>query len=166
MDPERSPDWAGGDFVLPGPRQGGIGLCSGCSAQGHCRLGLKDEHLDEDGTVRTDLVCAAEHAGGPDVAHGGWTAGVLDELVGHVPMMHGTLAVTGTLTVRFLRPVPVGLPLTGSAGIVSKSDGRWQVRARLCLASSGAELAVADAVMVERDPSHFTRFRRWLDTQE
>ncbi|MFI5886098.1 PaaI family thioesterase [Streptomyces sp. NPDC051554] len=166
MERDSSQDRAGGDFVLPCPRDGGIALCAGCSAQGHCRLGLQAERLDCDGTVWTDLVCAAEHAGGPGVAHGGWTAGVLDELVGHVPMLHGTLAVTGTLAVRFLRPVPVGRQLVGSAGIVTKTDGRWHVRARLCLAAGGAELAVADAVMVERDPSHYSRFRAWLDTQE
>lgn len=113
----------------------------------------------------SQLTCSDEHEGGPGVAHGGWVAGVLDELVGHVPLLNGQLAVTGTLTVRFLKPVPVGEPLIGKAALVSREGTRWMVNAVLSLASSGAVLATGDGIQVERDPAHFARHRAWLQQQ-
>src|SRR4051812_34949938 len=91
--------------------QGGVPLCVACQRLGDCRLGLHVEALQVDGSVRTELMCDDSYEGGPGVAHGGWIAGVLDELVGHVPLRHGRLAVTGRLTVSFLRPVPINRTL-------------------------------------------------------
>src|SRR4051794_41487532 len=84
---------------------GGVALCAACHRLGDCRLGLRTEVLEDDGSVTTELVCDDSHEGGPGVAHGGWTAGALDELVGHVVLQHRRLSVTGKLTVSFLRPV-------------------------------------------------------------
>jgi acyl-coenzyme A thioesterase PaaI-like protein len=136
--------------------------CTACERLGYCRLGLLSEHLQPDGSVLTELECGPEHEGGPMVAHGGWTAAALDELVGHVPVLHGQLAVTGTLTVRYTKPVPVGAPLRARAELTRREGSRWYVEARLTLASSGAELARAEAIMVERDPGHFDRHQQWL----
>jgi acyl-coenzyme A thioesterase PaaI-like protein len=159
-------EWQGGDFVLTEPPgQGQVMLCLACSRLGHCRLGLRAESLS-DGVVTTDIECGPENEGGPRVAHGGWTAGVLDELVGHVPIMHRQLSVTGTLSIRYLKPVPIGRPLRGRAQLVRREGRRWYVEASLSLAASGAELATAEAVMVERDPAHFERHRRWLAEQD
>ena len=157
--------WVGGDFVAAN-HEGPVRLCVACTRIGHCRLGITVEELQPGGEVETELVCSAENEGGPGVAHGGWTAGVLDELVGHVPLLHGQLAVTGTLTVRFVKPVPVGRPLLARAQVVRKEGTRWFVTATLTLAATGAELAGADAIMVERDPGHFARHRAWLATQD
>ena len=92
--------WAGGDFQQPPRTDGGVALCGACRRTGLCRLGLTEERLDEDGVAHFGLVCPASYEGGPNVAHGGWTAGVLDEVLGHVPLLHDQLSVTGTLTVR------------------------------------------------------------------
>lgn len=162
-------EWAGGDFVTTDGRGAAVPpvhLCAACARAGHCRLGLGVERLQPDGRVETDLVCGAENEGGPGVAHGGWTAGVCDELVGHVPLLHGQLAVTGTLTVRFVRPVPIDRPLRGQAWVTRKEGSRWFVEARLCLLATGAELARAEAVMVQRDLGHFDRHRQWLADQD
>jgi len=132
---------------------------------GRCRLGLRVEELGADGEVRTELVCHEEHEGGPRVAHGGWTAGVLDEIVGHVPLLHGRLSVTGTLTVKFVRPVPVGYDLVATARKTGEEGSRWFVEAELSLASSGALLASGEAIMVLRDPEHFVRHEAWLEEQ-
>src|SRR3954447_26959841 len=72
-----------------------------CRRLGRCRLGLGREEMQADGTVVTHLVCDETNEGGPDVAHGGWTAGVFDEVLGHVPVLSGELAVTGEPTVRY-----------------------------------------------------------------
>jgi acyl-coenzyme A thioesterase PaaI-like protein len=159
-------EWTGGDFVLASPRDAEqVNLCVACSRIGECRLGLRAESFDGE-VVTTDIVCHRDKEGGPRVAHGGWVAAVLDELVGHVPILHGQLSVTGTLTVRFVQPVPIERPLRGTAWVVRREGSRWYVEARLELASTGAELARAEAVLVQRDAQHFERHRRWLAEQD
>ena len=103
-----STEWAGSDFQEPPRTDGGVALCAACRRTGACRLGLSTEVLGADDVARFDIVCPPEHEGGPGVAHGGWTAAVLDEVLGHVPLLHGTLSVTKKLEVEYLRPVPVG----------------------------------------------------------
>jgi acyl dehydratase len=68
-----------------------------------------------------------QNEGGPEVAHGGWTAGAFDELLGHVPLLHGQLAVTGQLTVTYVKPVPVGRPLHARAWLERRDGHRWYV---------------------------------------
>lgn len=158
--------WAGGDFQQPPRTDGGVALCGACRRTGHCRLGLTTERLDEDGFARFDITCPPEHEGGPGVAHGGWTAGVLDEVLGHVPLLHGRMSVTGTLTVRFEKPVPIGRPLEARAWVASREERKWLLEGQLALASSGAVLARADGIFVLRDQaSHFGNFERWLAEQ-
>lgn len=123
------------------------------------------ERLAPDGTVSTDLCCGSEHEGGSGVAHGGWVADVLDELVGHVPLLHGQLAVTGRLSIEFLRPVPVDRMLRGTAVVTGREGSRWFVDARLHLQAGGALLAVGQGVLVERDLAHYSRFASWLAEQ-
>ena len=145
---------------------GGVRLCAACARLGDCRLGLRSEVLEDDGSVTTELVCDESYEGGPGVAHGGWTAGALDELVGHVVFQHRTLSVTGKLTVSFLRPVPVNRPLRATARKVREENGRWFVHAEIALAATGAVLATAEGEMVLREYKHFARFREWLAAED
>ncbi|OHV44631.1 hypothetical protein BCD48_25280 [Pseudofrankia sp. BMG5.36] len=140
-------------------------MCGGCQTAERCRLGIETEQLVDGGVVYT-LTCPWESEGGPRVAHGGWTAGVLDEVVGHVPLLHGQLAVTGQLAVRFVKPVPVGWPLRATARLTGREGRRWHVEAELTLASTGALLAAAQAVLVARDVDHFARHEAWLAEQD
>src|SRR3954466_3125255 len=119
--------WAGGDFQQPPRTDGGVALCGACDKTGECRLGRATELLDDDAVARFGIVCSEEHEGGPGVAHGGWTAGVLDEVLGHVPILHGTLSVTKKLEVEYLRPVPVGRPLVASGWVESTEPGYWHI---------------------------------------
>jgi acyl-coenzyme A thioesterase PaaI-like protein len=158
------PKWAGADFS--DAPAGGIYLCRACERLGHCRLGLGREELGSDGVVRTTLVCSAEHEGGPGVAHGGWTAAMFDEVTGHVPLLSGQLSVTGTMRVRYVKPVPIERPLHARAWVASKQARTWHVEGELTLASTGALLGRAEAVMVLRDEGHFERHRAWLAEQD
>lgn len=158
--------WAGGDFQQPPRTDGGVALCGACRAIGSCRLGLTTEHLGDDGVAEFELVCPPDHEGGPGVAHGGWTAAVLDEVLGHVPILHGQMSVTGTLTIRFDRPVPLGHRLRARAWIEQRDPRKWHLAGELVLSSSGARLASAHGIFVLRDPGqHFARFSDWLDEQ-
>jgi acyl-coenzyme A thioesterase PaaI-like protein len=158
--------WAGGDFQQPPRSGGGVALCGACARNGQCRLGLTTERLDEDGVARFDIVCPAEYEGGPRVAHGGWTASVLDEVCGHVPILNHQMTVTGTLTVNFLKPVPIDRPLQARAWIDRVEGKKWFIEGELTLASSGARLATGTGIWIGRDrASHFDAFQRWLDEQ-
>jgi acyl-coenzyme A thioesterase PaaI-like protein len=131
-----------------------------------CRLGLTTERLDEDGVARFDIVCPADYEGGPGVAHGGWTAETLDEVLGHVPLLNNQLTVTGTLTVRFLKPVPIDRPLVASSWVDRVEGKKWFLSGEIVLRSSGALLAGATGVWIARDPAlHFGRFEEWLAEQ-
>ena len=152
---------------VDGPRerpmsQGGVALCAACHRRGNCRLGLQTEVLEDDGSVTTELVCDESYEGGPGVAHGGWTAGALDELVGHVVLQHRRMSVTGKLTVSFLKPVPINRPLRATARRVREENGRWFVHAEIALAATGTVLATAAGEMVLREWKHFARFQEWL----
>lgn len=158
--------WVGGDWQEPPRSSTGVALCGACRLIGRCRLGIESETLESDKVVRYSLSCPADSEGGPQVAHGGWTAGVLDEVVGHVPLLRGQLAVTGQLSVRFIRPVPIARPLVARAELTRQEGSRWYVDATLRLAAGGAELASAQGILVARDRDHFTRHQAWLAGQD
>jgi acyl-coenzyme A thioesterase PaaI-like protein len=158
--------WAGSDFQLGPVAESPVALCGACRRTGSCRLGLGREELQPDGSVHTELVCGPENEGGPEVAHGGWTAAVFDEVLGHVAVLHGQLAVTGRLTVTFVKPVPVGRLLHARAWCERKEPGKWHVTGELTLASTGAVLGRGEAVMVLRDRAHFARHQAWLAGQD
>lgn len=144
----------------------GVRLCAACARTGACRLGVTHEQLIEPNVSLTQLVCGPEYEGGPGVAHGGWTAAAMDEVLGHLNLLSGQMAVTGTLTVDFLRPVPIERPLEIRAWCEGVEDGRRRNRGELRLVSTGAVLARAHGVFVERDQSHFERYRRWIAAQD
>jgi acyl-coenzyme A thioesterase PaaI-like protein len=161
-----SSPWAGSDFQQPPRPDSPVALCGACSRLGSCRFGLGGERLMPDGSVETDLVCGPEQEGGPDVAHGGWTASVFDEILGHVCLLHGELAVTGQLSVTYVKPVPIGRPLHARTWTERREGRRWYVAGELVLAATGAVLATGTAVMVLRDRGHFDRHRKWLAEQD
>src|ERR1022692_103585 len=138
--------WAGTDFTTA-PRSGAVALCRACERRGGCQLGLGREELMPDGSVETTLTCDAGHEGGPGVAHGGWIAAMFDEVTGHVPLLQGQLAVTGSMTVTYVKPVPIERPLTARAWIVGKEARRWFVRGEVVLTSTGVLLGRAEATM-------------------
>jgi acyl-coenzyme A thioesterase PaaI-like protein len=158
--------WAGTDFQQPPRTDGGVAMCGACQRLGRCRLGLTTERLDDKGMARFDIECPPAYEGGPGVAHGGWTAEVLDEALGHVPILHNQLTVTGTITVRFVKPVPIGRPLEASSWVDRIDGKKWFISGQLVLASSGALLAEATGVWVARDRvAHFSGFEQWLAEQ-
>jgi uncharacterized protein (TIGR00369 family) len=158
--------WAGSDFQEPPRTDGGVALCGACRPAKTCRLGLTTERLDVDGTARFAITCPPAYEGGPGVAHGGWSAEVLDEVLGHVPLAHGQMAVTAELSVSFIKPVPIDRPLEAWARVDHRQGSRWYISGELVLAATQALLARASGIWVARDASHFERYRRWLAEQD
>jgi acyl-coenzyme A thioesterase PaaI-like protein len=65
-------------------------------------------HHGSDGSVWTDFELGAAYEGPAGHAHGGVCALVLDHLLGATAHKPGKPAVTGTLTIRYLRGTPLG----------------------------------------------------------
>ena len=87
-------------------------------------------------------------------------------MLGHVPLLGGELAVTGQLTVTYVKPVPIDRPLVARAWTDRREGRRWYLDGELLLESSGAVLARGSAIMVVRPSDHFARHRRWLAEQD
>lgn len=66
-------------------------------------------HWGEDGIVRSEVDLGVAYEGPPGCVHGGVSALVLDHLMGETASAaHTRLTVTGTLTLRYERPLPLG----------------------------------------------------------
>jgi len=74
-------------------------------------------HHDADGAVRTDFTLGSAYEGPPSQVHGGVCALILDHVLGATAHQPGKPAVTGTLTVRYLRGTPLGQPLRAQAHV-------------------------------------------------
>lgn len=79
-------------------------------------------HNSSEGAVHTDFVLGAAYEGPPGYVHGGICALVLDHVLGATAHQPGKPAVTGTLTLRYLRGTPLGQPLRAQAH-VDRIDG-------------------------------------------
>jgi hypothetical protein len=99
------------DTDLPirvGPKVELVLCAEPCGLRGLCRLGIVVERLDREDSAYFEIECPADHRESPDLAHGAWTAAVLSEMCGVLPILLGTIAYMGTVTVRFQAPVPMG----------------------------------------------------------
>lgn len=95
-----------------GVRQTGDGQTM---AWGNVVIGLRNPiapplaiNYDADGLVWSDFTLGAAYEGPPGRVHGGVCAMVLDHVLGATAHKPGRPAVTGTLSIRYLRGTPLG----------------------------------------------------------
>lgn len=62
----------------------------------------------DDDVVRTDYFLRRGYEGPPGLAHGGVSALILDQLLGYTASVNGSPGMTGTLTIRYREPTPLG----------------------------------------------------------
>jgi acyl dehydratase len=116
--------------------------------RGSCRLGILVERLDREDSAYFEIECPADHRESPDLAHGAWTSAVLSEMCGVLPVLLGTIAFMGTVTVRFQAPVPMGERLIGRATLAARERRKLFVSATLSSSATGAALAEASMIMI------------------
>lgn len=117
--------------------------CIACGTENPFSLGLRP-YRDGDKVV-CDVRIRREFRGYSNVAHGGTTCMVLDEVMGAAASvaLPETVVATVRLTVEYVRPVRVDEPLRGEAWVVSHAGRDLAIEARL-LDDKGALLARAD----------------------
>lgn len=134
--------------------------CFGCGPEN--RSGLKLEVFRCEDEVRADIRFAQDHAGAHGVVHGGVLAAACDDLVAFLLYVHAVPAVTRSLTVEYLAPVPVG-ERHRLVGRLVEREGRRLLMEVEGTAEDGALRFRAGAVFVTVDLAHFERFGAALD---
>jgi uncharacterized protein (TIGR00369 family) len=103
-------------------------------------------HHDADGSVWTEFELGAAYEGPAGHVHGGVCALILDHVLGATAHQPGRPAVTGTLTVRYLRATPLG-PLRAHAH-VDRSEGVKTFAVGQILDAAGRATVEADGVFI------------------
>ncbi len=110
--------------------------------------------VDDANCVHAEFTPREEHQSFPGVMHGGLITTMLDELIGRTAIALDIWCMTVKLDVRFLKPVPIGEPLTLKGEITKKSsrllEGRGELRlsdGTLAAEATGTYLKIPNAQM-------------------
>jgi acyl-coenzyme A thioesterase PaaI-like protein len=94
--------------------------------------------------VISPIIVPAHYNGPPGTAHGGIVAAYLDEVLAAAVKRATTRpAVTGELTIRYVKPVPVETPIVGKGSLVADHGRYVDVEGRLEDLGTGVVLATA-----------------------
>jgi acyl-coenzyme A thioesterase PaaI-like protein len=103
---------------------------------------------DDGREVWTELTPAPHHQGWPGVLHGGIITAVLDETIGRVAFLHDRWVQTAKLTIRFVKPAPLGRLLRATGELVTDRRRLMNMRGKLVIAETGELLAEAEGTFV------------------
>ncbi|MGW0043732.1 PaaI family thioesterase [Rhodococcus sp. NPDC003348] len=101
--------------AIPGPYGVRWGASGWKRGWGNAADGLRNPvapplelHYDADGRVWADFRLGPQYEGPAGLTHGGVSALILDQLLGDTAVAAGRPGMTGTLTLRYRRPTPLG----------------------------------------------------------
>jgi hypothetical protein len=118
--------------------------CFGCGP-GH-PTGLHVRCFKTADGVMSPIIVPGQYSGPPGAAHGGIVAAYLDEvLAAAAHRATARPAVTGELTVRYVKPVPVETPIVGKGSLVADHGRYIDVAGQLEELGTGNVLATARA---------------------
>ena len=120
--------------------------CFGCGRQNP--IGLKMTFFEDGEQVWAPWTPLREHQGYEEIVHGGLITTVLDEVMGWAIYVRKLWAVTGSINVRFRKPVMVGEALTARAWVATVSGRKVDVRAQLVRDCDGQVLAEGSALFI------------------
>ena len=122
--------------------EGRPNTCFGCGADNPG--GLRLEFSETDDGVEVEYAVPAHLQGAPGIAHGGILATIMDEALCMTAYAKlGVPVVTGELTVRYLKPVPVEQTLLARGRIAETKGHSAFIEGEILLAATGEELARA-----------------------
>ena len=130
-------------------KHGALNRCFGCGTQN--RSGLRLKFFVDDAQ---QVVCRARLAkrfeGPPGHVHGGIIATLLDEAMSKANRVHEVVAMTRQMEIEYLRPVPLGQPIT-ILGRRTSHDGRKHYCEAEILNEKGTVLAKSKALFIAVD---------------
>lgn len=129
--------------------------CFGCGPDNPAGIALQVYRAGDE--VLGDVTFAPKHAGAHGVVHGGVLATACDDLMAFLLYVLQQPAVTRSLQVDYLAPVPVGEPHRLVGRLVNQ-NGRRLTMAAEGRAADGVVRFSANAVFVTVDLAHFERF--------
>jgi acyl-coenzyme A thioesterase PaaI-like protein len=127
--------------------------CLGCGPDNPAGLRLRAYRLGEQ--IFTDVVFDERHIGAPGLAHGGAVAAACDDLLGYTLWIVGTPAVTRSLTVEYLAPVPLHQSHRITAHVTDIAGRAVHVAA--AGTAGGVTRFTATAVFVAVSTDHFAQ---------
>lgn len=136
--------------------------CFGCGPENDCGLRLEFHLNEEHKRFVCDFQLPRRFEGPPSHAHGGIIATILDEAMGKVSKLRSIIAVTGTMQVNYIRPVPLFTPLTTEGWEVGV-NGREHFRAAEIRNARGEVLATSTGTFIEVDPDRM--FAKFLEEE-
>lgn len=104
-------------------------------------------------SVRGECRYGPMFEGTPGVLHGGFVAATFDQILGAAAALNGEPAVTGTLTIRYLHPTPIDVPLVFEGDFLGRRGRKVDVTG--CCIAGGAVTAEATAVFVTIGEARF-----------
>jgi uncharacterized protein (TIGR00369 family) len=132
--------------------------CFGCGMNNPDGMRLKFIYDDARGRFVCRFRLAKRYTGPPGHAHGGIIATILDEAMGKVNKLRQVIALTSSITIDYLKPVPLNQPLRVESHEV-RMDGRHHTNAAEILNQKNEVLARGKGLFVAIDPEKmFTKF--------
>jgi acyl-coenzyme A thioesterase PaaI-like protein len=120
--------------------------CFACGTLNTNGLGLL-LHL-EPGRSWTEVTLDRRFQGWDDIAHGGITTTILDEVMAWALVARDNWGVTARLSVEFRKPVAIGAPIRAEGWVTTSRRRVVETAARIVDMATGAELATATGVYV------------------
>ena len=125
--------------------------CFGCGPDNEAGLKLKFVFNQETGRFICRFRLDKRFSGPPAHSHGGIIATILDEAMGKVSKLRNIVALTSSMTVEYLKPVPLNKPLI-TEGWETRVRGREHNRVAEIRDASGQVLARSKGKFIEIDP--------------
>ncbi len=145
---------------IPGKHGTAKNHCFACGKDNPDGMHLKF-YLDE---AARKAIChftlTQRYTGPPGHSHGGIIATILDEAMGKVNKFRNVLALTKSMQVEYLKPVPLDKPLTVT-GYEQSVDGRKHVNVAEISNEGGVILARSTGTFIAIDPAKM--FSKFID---
>lgn len=137
---------------------GALNRCFGCGQQNRTGLRLSFS-VDDEGTVSSKVKLASRFEGPPRHAHGGIIATLLDEAMSKANRARGAIAMTRSMEIEYLRPVPLHRPLH-LEGVVAQIEGRKHWCEATLRDEQGRDLARCKGLFIALDEETIAAFRK------
>jgi uncharacterized protein (TIGR00369 family) len=125
--------------------------CFGCGHDNPQGMRLKFTLDEESRQAICHFKLSRKYTGPPGHSHGGIIATILDEAMGKVNKFRNVLALTSSMEIKYLKPVPLGQALTVTAQEQSV-DGRRHINMAEIINAKGDVLARSTGTFIAIDP--------------